>query len=156
MGDKANEASRVHVSLSLSFSHARDSLLREAKRVKGEGGRGREGEDEEGKVLGRVRLLALARRDEGETRIDRYPAGVLRANRYPGASIRPYFVAVGPRAAFSSARSGASGVSERNRGRGKHHERRGEDGRESPHRRGVQATGVVEPASHLLSQSRGD
>lgn len=26
-----------------------------------------------GKVLGRVRLLALARRDEGETRIDRYP-----------------------------------------------------------------------------------
>jgi len=32
-----------------------------------------EGESSKVKVLGRARLLALARRDEGETRIDRYP-----------------------------------------------------------------------------------
>jgi len=60
--DEANEAR-----LPSRFGR-RDSLaLRPARRnIKGEG-------ESKAKVLGRARLLALARRDEGETRIDRYP-----------------------------------------------------------------------------------
>lgn len=62
----------------------------QVKTFKGEGEGG-----EEGKMLGRARLLALARRDEGETANRSLPASVLRANRYPGASIRSYSVPVG-------------------------------------------------------------
>lgn len=123
-----------------------------------------------------MRLLALARRDEGETRIDRYPAGVLRANRYPGASIRPYFVADGlpsvcrredgaPDIPFFFASSGSNiaravdgsgSLADQAAAKLQKNEGRSEDGRESLDRRSVQTTGAMESEAHLLPQSRGD
>lgn len=92
--DKIKRASKPKSQDIITKRDTRDSACarqdRQVKTFKGEG----EGGDE-GKIIGRARLLALARRDEGETANRSLPASVLRANRYPGASIRSYSVPVG-------------------------------------------------------------
>lgn len=51
----------------------RDAMRGEAKLLRARARARERGRESGVRVLGRARLLALARRDEGETRIDRYP-----------------------------------------------------------------------------------
>lgn len=129
-------------------------------RLKGRGRRGRRGLSLFGKEL----LLALARRDEGETRIDRrraagascaliaIPVLVFARTLFPPVVVirrlscelshrRHHYHHHQVHRGSSSAAAGDEG--------------RSEDGREPADRRGLQTPGPLEPEAHLLSQSRG-
>nr|KAF7416758.1 hypothetical protein H0235_011289 [Vespula pensylvanica] len=84
--------------------------------------------------------LALASRDENETanRSSSVRESVLRANRYPDASIRP------PTPPPPPPPPPPPQLVRGNEGRS-------EDGRESAHRRSLQATRALEPETHILS-----